>query len=56
MRPRFHEVQYFLQRVEQEIDRNRNIRSHDQLADYYHARKFWQQKLKAADAASTSSE
>jgi hypothetical protein len=46
--PKRREVQYFLQRVEEEIERNRNVLTADQLADYFTAREFWRQKLKEA--------
>jgi hypothetical protein len=45
LRPRRAEVEYFLQRVEQEIERNRTVLSSEQLADYYRARDFWRAKL-----------
>jgi hypothetical protein len=43
--PRRREVQYFLQRVEEEIDRNKSVLTREQLADYYRARDFWREKL-----------
>lgn len=45
LQPRRVEVEYFLQRVEQEIDRNRTVLTGEQLADYYRARDFWRAKL-----------
>jgi hypothetical protein len=43
-------VEYFLGRVEDEIDRNRSILSPEQLAPYLQARDFWREKLaRAAD-------
>ena len=48
LRPRRREVQYFLQRVEQEIDRNQSILTREQLVDYYQARDFWREKLEQA--------
>jgi hypothetical protein len=48
--PRRREVEYFLGRVEDEIDRNRSILSPEQLAPYLQARDFWREKLaRAAD-------
>jgi hypothetical protein len=48
LRPKRREVEYFLGRVEEEIDRNRGVLKPDQLADYYAARDFWRQKLELA--------
>jgi hypothetical protein len=48
LRPKRREVEYFLGRVEEEIDRNRRVLKPDQLADYYAARDFWQRKLEEA--------
>jgi hypothetical protein len=48
LRPRRREVQYFLERVEQEIERNQSILTREQLADYYQARDFWRKKLDQA--------
>jgi len=45
LRPRRHEVDYFLKRVEEEIKRNRDVLSTEQLADYFKARDFWRTKL-----------
>ena len=45
LQPRRDEVEFFLQRVEQEIERNRVVLSGEQLADYYRARDFWRAKL-----------
>jgi hypothetical protein len=45
LKPKRREVEYFLDRVNEEIDRNRGVLSDDQLADYYKARDFWRQKL-----------
>ena len=47
MLPKHREVEYFLQRVEEEIERNRTILTSDQMSDYYRARDFWRKKLKA---------
>ncbi len=46
LQPKRHEVQYFLERVEAEIDRNRDVLTAEQLADYLKARDFWRAKLK----------
>jgi hypothetical protein len=55
LRPKPREVEYFLGRVEEEIDRNRSLLKPDQLADYYAARDFWRQKLDEARDESSSS-
>jgi hypothetical protein len=48
--PRRREVEYFLGRVEDEIDRNRSVLTPEQLAPYLQARDFWREKLaQAAD-------
>jgi predicted ATPase len=53
LKPRRAEVEYFLQRVEQEIERNRTVLNSEQLADYYRARDFWRAKLdKLSESAS----
>jgi hypothetical protein len=49
VRPRRREVEYFLRRIEEEIDRNRGVLSNDQLGDYYRARDFWRGKLRDAE-------
>src|SRR5262249_13387226 len=45
LEPHRREVEYFLRRVEEEIERNRAILGKEQLADYYRARDFWSAKL-----------
>jgi len=45
LEPRRRDVEYFVRRVEEEIERNRGILSDAQLADYYRARDFWRRTL-----------
>jgi hypothetical protein len=45
LKPRRFEVEFFLNRVEEEIERNRDFFNAEQLADYYKARDFWRGKL-----------
>jgi hypothetical protein len=56
LRPRRREVEYFLRRVNEEIDRNRNLLTAEQMADYYKARDFWRQKLATAEKPEKSSD
>jgi hypothetical protein len=43
--PKRREVEYFLQRVEEEIERNRTVLTSEKMADYYRARDIWRRKL-----------
>jgi hypothetical protein len=57
LRPRRREVEYFLGRVEEEIERNRDVLQPVQMADYTKAREFWQEKLATCEEnAATPSE
>jgi hypothetical protein len=56
LKPKRREVEYFLDRVNEEIERNRGVLSEDQLVDYHKARDFWRQKLEVVKNSKTSSE
>jgi hypothetical protein len=48
LKPKRREVEYFLDRVNEEIEHNRAVLNDEQLTDYYKARDFWQKKLQAS--------
>lgn len=56
LRPKRREVQYFLQRVEQEIERNRAVLKPEEMVDYFKAGDFWRDKLEASSGSGATKE